>query len=65
MIDLDEFAHCTQSDMIIFVHTNYATKRRGPEGALMAKASGTDIIYIAVSQYDVSFPSDWSTPAVN
>ena len=46
-------------------HTNYATKGGGPEGVLMAKASNTDIICIAVSHYDVSFPKDWSTPAVN
>ena len=30
----------------------------------MAKASDTGIICIAGSQYDVSFPRDWSTPAV-
>ena len=67
MIDLDEFALCTheEADMMIFVHTDYATKGGGPEGVLMAKASDTDIICIAVSQYDVSFPRDWSTPAVN
>ena len=51
--------------MMIFIHTNYATKEGGPEGVLMAKDSDTDIICIAVSQYDVSFPRDWSTPAVN
>ena len=46
-------------------HTNYATAGGGPEGVLMAKASDTDIICIAVSPYDVSFPRDWSTPVVN
>ena len=50
--------------MMIFVHTNYVTKGGGLEGVLMAKAGDTDIICIAVSQYDVSFPRDWSTPAV-
>ena len=49
--------------MTVFVHANYATKGRG--GVLMAKASDTDIICIAVSQYDVSFLRDWSTSAVN
>ena len=67
MIDLDEFAICTheEADMMIFVHTDYATKEGGPEWVLIGKASDTDIIFIAVSQYDVSFPRDWSTPAVN
>ena len=51
--------------MMIFVHTNYATKVGGREGVLMTKASDTDITCIAVSQYDVSFPRDWSIPAVN
>ena len=57
MIDLDEFALCTheEADMMIFVYTNFATKGGGPEGVLMAKASDSDIICIAVSQYDVSF----------
>ena len=51
MIDLDEFTLCTheKADMMIFVHTNYATKEGGPEGVLVAKASDTDIICIAVS----------------
>ena len=31
----------------------------------MAKASETDIISIAVNQYDVSSPRNWSTSAVN
>ena len=59
MIDLDEFGLCTheEGDMI-FVHSNYATKGGGPERVLMAKASDTDIICIAVSQYGVSFPRD-------
>ena len=69
MIDLDEFALCTheKADMMIFVglHTNYATNGGGPEGVLMAKTSDNDIICIAVSHYDVSFPRDWSTQAVN
>ena len=67
MIDLDEFALCTheEADMMIFVHTNYATKGGGPDGVLVAKASDTEIICIAVSQSDVSFPRDWSTPAVH
>ena len=45
MIDLDEFALCTheEADMMIFIHTNYATKGGSPEGVLIAKASDTDI----------------------
>ena len=52
MIDLDEFALCTheEADTLIFVHTNYSTKGGSHEGVLMAKASDTDIICIAVSQ---------------
>ena len=67
MIDLDELALCThqEADMMIFIHTNHARKGRAPEGVMMAKASDTDFICIAVSQYDVSFPRDWSTPVVN
>ena len=67
MDDLDEFTLCTheEADMMIFIHTNFATKGGAPEEVLMAKASDTDIICIAVSQYDVSSPRDWSTPAVN
>ena len=51
MIDLDEFALCTheEADMMIFVHTNHATKGGSPEWVLMAKASDTEIIFIAVS----------------
>ena len=53
MLDLDEFALCThdEADMMIFVHTNYATKVGGPEEVLMAKASDTDIICLSVSQW--------------
>ena len=51
--------------MMTFLHTNYATKGGGPKGIVMAKASDTDIICIAVSQYDVSFLRDRSTSAVN
>ena len=49
--DLDELALCTheEADMMIFVHTKYATKGGGPEGILIAKASDTDIICIAVN----------------
>ena len=50
---------------MIFVHTNHATIGGGSEGVLMAKVSDTDIICIAFSQYDVSSPRDWSTPAVD
>ena len=51
MIDLDEFALYTHEevDTMIFVHTNHATKGGSPEGVLVAKASDTDIIFIAVS----------------
>ena len=35
--------------MMIFVHTNHATKGGSPEGVLMAKASDTEILFIAVS----------------
>ena len=67
MIDLDEIPLCTheEADTMIFVHTNHAKKGGSPEGVLLAKASDTDIICIAVSQYDVSSPRDWSTSAVN
>ena len=50
---------------MLFVHTNYATKGGGLESVLMTNASDTDIFCISVSQYDVSFPIDWSTPVVN
>ena len=33
---------------MIFVHTNHATKGGSPEGVLMAKASDTEILVIAV-----------------
>ena len=51
MIDLDEFVLCTyeEADTMIFVHTNHATKGGSLEGVLMAKASDTDILFIAVS----------------
>ena len=51
MIDLDEFALCTheEADTMIFVHTYHATKGESPEGVLMAKASDTKILFIAVS----------------
>ena len=51
MIDLDEFALCTheEANTMIFVHTNHATKGGSPEGVLVAKASNTDILFIAVS----------------
>ena len=50
---------------MIFVYIKHATKGGNLEGVLMAKASDTDIICIAVSQYDVSSPRNWSTSAVN
>ena len=58
MIDLNEFALCTdeEADTMLFVHTNHATKGGSPEGVLMAKASATDIICMAVSQCNVSSP---------
>ena len=43
MIDLDEFALCTH------LRTYHAAKGGSPEGVLMAKASDTDILFIAVS----------------
>ena len=50
---------------MLFVHTNHATKEGSPEGVLMAKPSDTDIICIAVSQYNVRSPRNWSRPADN
>ena len=63
MIDLDEFALCTheEAETMIFVYITHATKGGSPEGVLIAKASDTDIICIAVSQYYVSSPRNWST----
>ena len=51
MIDLDEYALCTheEADTMIFVLTNHATKGVSPEEVLMAKASDTENLFIAVS----------------
>ena len=48
---------------MIFSHTNHVTKRGSPEGVLMAKASDTDIFFIAVSMLSALW--NMSTAAVN